>query len=258
MPLIHSIYIYNAQNTQNMEHTHTHNKVTWDASQADVAPDPHPSSRHLWLWRVCKGGGGGGGVNHLLHCVYVSGSVALVWVVICGCEYVGDCVRAAPQCVLQHGAAWCSLLRCIGVCWSVIQCVAVCCSVLQCVTVCAARTPARARPPVRCMLQCAPACCSVPQCVAVSPSVLQCVPVGCSVPQYAANVKLVCASVCCSVPQCVAVCFSVLQCAPVCCSYSNVLLCVAACSSDLRRAPVCCSALQCVVVCCSVLQCVAV
>ena len=53
------------------------------------------------------------------------------------------------KCVVQRGAAWCSVL----------QCVAVCCSVLQCVaayyTVCYSE------------FQCTVACCSALQCVAV-------------------------------------------------------------------------------------------
>ena len=67
-------------------------------------------------------------------------------------QYVAMCCSML-QCAV---AVRCSVLQCVGVCWSVLYCVVVCCSMLQCVVVC---------------------CCSVLQCVAVCCSVLQCVAV---------------------------------------------------------------------------------
>ena len=68
---------------------------------------------------------------------------------------IKDTLQVLSANVLQRGAAYCIMLRCVAVCCSVLQYAAVCCSVLQRVAVCCS------------VLQCVAACRSVLQCVAV-------------------------------------------------------------------------------------------
>ena len=107
----------------------------------------------------------------------------------------------ALQCVaVRWGSVLvrCSVMECVGMCYSMLECVGVCCSVLQCVTVCWSvlqldTSHCESALVCRNMLQWR---CSVLQCVAMYSSVLQCVAVCCSLLQSVA--------MCCRVLQCIA------------------------------------------------------